>query len=65
MNKKLWHSFAELWKDHGNYKLPLIYLLMLASLALRGSGSLSADAWLKSRWATSSTKRKTPCAATI
>lgn len=54
-----WHSLAELWKGYavtdegyGNYKLPLMYLLMLASLTLSGSGSLSVDAWLKSRRAT-------------
>ncbi len=51
-----WHSLAELWKGYaitdegyGNYKLPLMYLLMLATLVLSGSGGLSADAWLKSR----------------
>ncbi len=50
-----WHSLAELWKGYaitdqgyGNYKLPSIYLLMLSSLLLSGSGRLSVDAWLKS-----------------
>lgn len=54
-----WHSLAELWQGYaitdegyGNYKLPLMYLLMLASLTLSGGGSLSVDAWLKSRRAT-------------
>lgn len=51
-----WHSLAELWKGYaitdegyGNYKLPLMYLLMLASLVLSGSGNLSVDAWIKSQ----------------
>jgi len=49
-----WHGLAELWKGYaitdqgyGNYKLPLIYVLMLGSLVLSGSGQLSIDAWLK------------------
>jgi putative oxidoreductase len=47
-----WHSFAELWKGYaitdqgyGNFKLPVMYLLMLASLLFSGSGHLSIDAW--------------------
>jgi len=51
-----WHGLAELWKGYaitdqgyGNYKLPLIYVLMLGSLVLSGSGQLSIDAWLKSQ----------------
>ncbi|MDI1231877.1 MAG: DoxX family protein [Methylobacter sp.] len=47
-----WQSFAELWKGYaitdqgyGNYKLPLMYLLMLCSLMLSGSGRLSVDAY--------------------
>jgi len=51
-----WHSLAELWKGYaitdegyGNYKLPLMYLLLLCSLVLSGSGRLSVDAWLKSQ----------------
>ncbi len=51
-----WHSLAELWKGYaitdqgyGNFKLPLMYLLMLCSLLLSGSGRLSVDAWLKSK----------------
>jgi putative oxidoreductase len=51
-----WHDLAELWKGYavtdqgyGNYKLPLIYVLMLGSLVLSGSGQLSIDAWLKSQ----------------
>ncbi|MDI1230554.1 MAG: DoxX family protein [Methylobacter sp.] len=51
-----WHSVAELWKGYaisdqgyGNYKLPLMYLLMLASLVFSGSGRLGVDAWLTSQ----------------
>jgi putative oxidoreductase len=51
-----WHSVAELWKGYvitdqgyGNYKLPLMYLLMLCSLILSGSGRLGLDAWLKQK----------------
>lgn len=51
-----WHSLSELWKGyaiadqgHGNYKLPLMYLLMLTSLLLSGSGRLSLDMWLANR----------------
>lgn len=51
-----WHGFTELWKGYvftdegyGNYKLPLMYLLILGSLVLSGSGGLSVDAWIKSR----------------
>jgi len=51
-----WHSFAELWqgyaitdRGYGNFKLPLMYVFMLSSLALSGSGRFSIDAWLKSK----------------
>lgn len=51
-----WQSLAELWKGYaitdqgyGNYKLPLMYLFMLSSLLLSGSGRLSLDAWLACR----------------
>jgi putative oxidoreductase len=52
-----WHSIAELWKGYaitdqgyGNYKLPLLYMLMLCSLILSGSGRIiSIDAWIASR----------------
>jgi len=50
-----WHSLGELWKGYaitdqgyGNYKLPLMYLLMLCSLVLSGSGRFSIDERLKS-----------------
>ncbi len=47
-----WHTLGELWqgyaisdKGYGNYKLPLMYLLMLATLMLSGAGRLSVDFW--------------------
>ena len=58
-----WHSLAELWQGyaitdqgHGNYKLPLIYLFLLSSLVLSGSGRVGVDAWLKRRAASVSAK---------
>ena len=49
-----WHTLAELWKGYaitdqgyGNYKLPLMYLLMLATLLFSGAGRLSIDARLR------------------
>lgn len=49
-----WHSLSELWqgyaisnRGYGNFKLPLMYLFMLGSLLLSGSGSVSLDAWIK------------------
>lgn len=51
-----WHSLTELWQGYaitnqgyGNYKLPLLYLFMLGSLLLSGSGRLAIDTWLKQR----------------
>jgi putative oxidoreductase len=51
-----WMMFSELLegyaitdKGHGNYKLPLLYLVMLVPLVLRGAGRLSVDALLASR----------------
>lgn len=45
-----WSSFAELWqgyaitdKGFGNYKLPLLFLLMLVPLLFNGAGRLSLD----------------------
>ena len=45
-----WSSLAELWqgyaitdKGFGNYKLPLLFLLMLVPLVLNGAGRLSLD----------------------
>lgn len=45
-----WSSFAELWQGYaitdqgfGNYKLPLIYLVMLLPLIFNGAGRFSLD----------------------
>jgi putative oxidoreductase len=49
-----WSSLSELAqgyaitnKGHGNFKLPLIYLVALLPLLLQGAGKLSVDALLK------------------
>lgn len=49
-----WSTFAELAKgytitDHGfgNYKLPLIYLVALLPLMLKGAGAFSLDALVR------------------
>ncbi|AXQ48685.1 DoxX family protein [Pseudomonas vlassakiae] len=49
-----WSSLAELAQGyaitdqgHGNFKLPLIYLVALMPLLLKGSGRLSLDHWIK------------------
>jgi putative oxidoreductase len=48
-----WDSLAELWrgyaigdKGYGNYKLPLLFVLMLLPLVYRGAGRFSLDALL-------------------
>lgn len=48
-----WHTLAELWRGYaisdegyGNYKLPLILLVMLLPLLFAGPGRASLDAWL-------------------
>lgn len=45
-----WSSLAELWKGYaisdkgyGNYKLPLLFLIMLLPLVFRGAGRASLD----------------------
>ena len=45
-----WSSFAELWQGYaitddgfGNYKLPLLFLLMLVPLVFNGAGRFSLD----------------------
>ncbi|ESJ18548.1 transmembrane DoxX family protein [Cupriavidus sp. HPC(L)] len=52
-----WASLAELWQGYavtdngyGNFKLPLLYLVMLLPLLLRGAGPLSLDGLLMHRW---------------
>lgn len=48
-----WSSFSELLQGysvtdhgHGNYKLPLLYLMMFMPLLFGGAGKLSVDAWM-------------------
>lgn len=52
-----WHSLAELAQGyvlsddgHGNFKLPLILLIMLTPLVFNGPGKLSIDAWIRKRY---------------
>ncbi|MNJ67089.1 hypothetical protein D3C77_632300 [compost metagenome] len=52
-----WSSLAELAQGYaitdqgfGNYKLPLIYLVALLPLLLKGAGRLSLDHWLRARF---------------
>lgn len=52
-----WSGLGELLQgysitDHGfgNFKLPLIYLVALLPLLLKGAGRLSVDHWLRKRW---------------
>ena len=51
-----WSTLAELWQGYsisdngqGNYKLPLIYLVMFLPLILTGPGKLSLDYWISQR----------------
>ena len=54
-----WNSLAELLRGYrildeagdgfGNYKLPVIYLVMFLPLLFGGAGRWSVDAWLKAR----------------
>ncbi len=48
-----WNSLAEFWqgyaitnKGHGNFKLPLLYLIMFTPLLFGGAGRWSLDHWL-------------------
>jgi putative oxidoreductase len=48
-----WHGLSELAQGyvltddgHGNYKLPLILLVMLTPLIFNGPGKASIDAWI-------------------
>jgi len=45
-----WSSLAELWKGYsvsdkgfGNYRIPLLFMVMLVALVFRGAGRLSLD----------------------
>ncbi len=51
-----WGTLSELWKGYsisdkgfGNYKLPLLFLIMFLPLLFGGAGKLSLDYWLKTR----------------
>lgn len=51
-----WNTFAELWKGYaisdkgfGNYKLPLLYLIMFLPLLFGGAGKLSLDHFINRR----------------
>ncbi|MDT8405855.1 MAG: DoxX family protein [Methylococcales bacterium] len=53
---KDWNTLAEFWqgyaisnKGHGNFKLPLLYLIMFMPLLFGGAGRWSLDAWLQKR----------------
>ena len=52
-----WHSLAELWQGyvitdegHGNFKLPLLFAVMLWALLFQGGGRLSLDALIGWLW---------------
>ena len=53
-----WNSLAELWKGYsvsdkgfGNYRIPLLFLVMLIPLVFNGGGRLSVDHVLARRFA--------------
>ena len=57
-----WHSLSELLQGyvitdegHGNYKLPVLYLILFLPLLFGGAGTLSLDAW----WARQRTDKTT------
>jgi putative oxidoreductase len=55
-----WHTFSDLFTGYriideegdgfGNYKLPLLYLLMFMPLLFGGAGKLSLDYWIKRKY---------------
>lgn len=55
-----WHTLAELLRGYrivdeegdgfGNYKLPVMYLVMFLSLLFAGAGQVSLDRWLAAKW---------------
>lgn len=53
-----WMGFMDFWmgysisdNGYGNFKLPLIYLIMFIPLLLQGPGRVSLDHWIKRRFA--------------
>ncbi|HEY1180867.1 MAG TPA: DoxX family protein [Rhodocyclaceae bacterium] len=56
-----WHGLAELAQGyvltdegHGNFKLPLILLVMLTPMLFSGPGKLSIDAWIRRHFVSNS-----------
>ncbi len=47
---ELLQGYALTDRGYGNYKLPLIFLVMFLPLVLSGPGKLSLDAWIRRRW---------------
>lgn len=52
-----WSSLAELWKGYavtnkgfGNYRIPLLFIVMLLPLVFKGAGKLSLDHMLAKYW---------------
>ncbi len=52
-----WSSLAELWKGYavsnkgfGNYRIPLLFIVMLIPLMFQGAGKLSVDHWLSKHY---------------
>ncbi|MDH3748867.1 MAG: DoxX family protein [Gammaproteobacteria bacterium] len=52
-----WSSLAELWKGYavtdkgfGNYRIPLLFVVMLLPLVFKGAGKLSLDHILAKHW---------------
>jgi putative oxidoreductase len=52
-----WSSLAELWKGYavsnkgfGNYRIPLLFIVMLIPLVFKGAGKLSVDHWLSKHY---------------
>lgn len=46
---ELWQGYAISDKGFGNYKLPLLLLIMLLPLVFNGAGRLSVDHWMSKR----------------
>lgn len=52
-----WSSLSELWKGYavsdkgfGNYRIPLLFMIMLLPLVFKGAGKLSLDHVLAKHW---------------
>jgi putative oxidoreductase len=60
-----WHSLSDLWmgytitdEGNGNFKLPLLYLVMLFVLVAQGAGKVSLDGWLLALFSSKQAKTK-------